>query len=213
MATPAYSEVCELLAPLVGQQVSRDAVAQLAGKFMDMCLGRPLPLYKLPPHKVGSYSLQAERLSLVLNELAPMHRAHWEETEAYRHGLPFSPDYEWALQAEAAGEYMLLTARTNTDKSRALVGNYGLLLTKSRHTQTLVAQEDTMFIAPAHRRGRLFHRFSEYGELAALTFGARELRLTTKTTNQVGQMLPRMGYKHVANQYVKVLDEGASNVR
>lgn len=207
MGQPAYSEVCELIAPLVGREVSREAAAELAAKFMDMVLGKPLNLTKLPPHPVGSYRLQPERMARVLPELEPMHRAHWEETEAYRHGLKFNPDYEWALRAEAAGEYLLLTARMHTDKSQALVGNYGLLLTKSRHTQTLVAQEDTMFIAPAHRRGRLFHRFSEYGELAALTFGASELRLTTKTTNQVGHMLPRMGYTHVANQYVKVLQE------
>lgn len=180
----------------------------MAAEIFSVFLGAPLDFSRIQPTSAGSYNLQPERLVNILADIRPMHRAHWEETEAYRHGLVFAPDYEAALAAEASGEYLLLTARTSTGE---LAGNYTFWLTKSRHTGTLVASEDTMYIAPQHRRGRLFKRFADYGERAVAAFGARELRLSTKTTNDVGQMLPRMGYRHVANQYVKLL--GGADVR
>lgn len=184
------------------------AQTRLAAAVMGAFLGTPLDFSLVPPVTAGSYTLQPERMADTLAELRPMHQAHWEETEEYRHGLVFAPDYETGLAAEASGEYLLLTARTKTGE---LAGNYTFWLTKSRHTGTLVASEDAMYIAPRHRRGRLFKRFADYGEQAVAAFGAMELRLSTKTTNDVGQMLPRMGYRHVANQYVKLL--GGAYVR
>lgn len=207
MNAATFPGVCAILDSQVGQTLTPAVAARIAKAFMELVLGDPLQLDLLAPVRAGSYLLQPERMAYVLPELAPLHEAHWHETEAYRHGLPFSPDYDWALQQEAAGQYLLLTARHDG----ALVGNYALVLQQSRHTQTGVAtphrlaSEDTMFIVPEHRVGRLFLRLTQYGERAARTFGAQELRLSTKTTNAVGPMVERMGYEHVANQYVKFL--------
>lgn len=200
MSGPVFSEVCAILEREVGQPLSAQLAAKIAGRFMDLLLGTPLDLNALPAVTSGSYTFQPERLASTVQEVFPLHEAHWYETEAYRHGLPFNPDYEWAMTQEARGEYLLLTMRHNGE----LVGNYGLAFNRSHHTQTIVAQEDTMFIAHEHRRGRNFLRFTQYGEEAAKTYCARELRLTTKLSNKVGDMLPRMGYEHVANQFTKV---------
>ena len=201
MSTPLFSDVCAVLDQEVGNELTPQLAAKIAARFMDMVLGRPLDLSQLAPLRSGSYTFQAERVSAAIAELEPLHRAHWHETEDYRRGLKFNPDYEWGLTAEASGEYLLLTMRHEGE----LVGNFGLTFSTSHHTQTKLAQEDTLFIAPAHRVGRAFLRFIEFGETAAKVFGARELRLTTKLTNKVGEMLPRLGYRHYANQFCKFL--------
>lgn len=200
MSGPLLSEVCAILDAHVGRELTPERAVEIAGEFLDLTLGHPLDLSAIPAVQVGSYTMAAERLADVLPEVSALYEAHWNETEDYRHGLPFNPDYEWALQSEAAGKYLLLTLR----HEGKLVGNYGLVFSRSHHTQTLLAHEDTMFIAPEHRRGRNFLRFAQFGEAAARCYGAVELRLNTKLTNKVGDMLPRMGYTHVANQYVKL---------
>lgn len=197
-----FRDVLAMVDPLVGQVLTPERAQSLVRGMMDMLVGVPIQMGELETWRVGSYTLAPERVADCLGELRDLHAAHWAETEEYRHGLELNPDYEWALHAEACGEYLLLTARS---EQGTLVGNYALAFSRSRHTQTIVAQEDTMFIAPAHRRGRLFIRFAQYGEYAANLLGARELRLTAKLKNNVSSMLPRMGYAHVANQFVKFL--------
>lgn len=201
MAVPLFSQVCALLDDNVGHVLTPERAAAIAREFMHMVLGQPLDIESLDTFQSGNYTLQPERCAAVLPELAKLHLAHWQETEHYRHGLEFNPDYEGGLMREACGEYLLLTMR----HEGALVGNFGMAFSRSAHTQTLLAQEDTVFISPEHRKGRNFLRLMQYGEYAARHFGARELRLTTKLTNRVADMLPRMGYEHVAQQFVKFL--------
>lgn len=201
MRPPLFSAVCHLVDERVGAELTPAAGSELVAQLMELILGDPLNIRELPIKRVGNYTLQPERFITVLSELMPLHQEHWGETEAYRHGLQLNPDYEYVAECEARGEYILLTAR----REGALVGNYGLFLTRSHHTRTLIASEDTMFLQPDHRVGRLFLSFSRYGEDIARLLGASELRLTAKLENKVSEMLPRMGYRHVANQFVKIL--------
>jgi hypothetical protein len=201
MREALFPAILTTLDDYVGRELSPNAAAALAAALMDLVLGRPIDLADLPTARCGSFTLQPEPLIKVLPELAELHRAHWQETEGYRHGLELRPDYDWCLEQEASGKYLVLTAR----QGDALAANYCLYLTQSHHTQTMVASEDTMFIAPAFRGGRLFSRFAKYGEDVVRHLGAKELRLSAKLSNQVSQMLPRMGYVHVANQFTKQL--------
>lgn len=202
MSGPVFGEVCAILDPLVGRELTPKLAAQIAGQFMELTLGQPIDTDSIPSETAGNYTLQAELMARCLPELQELHVEHWKETEHYRHALPFQPDYDWMLTQEARGKYLLLTMR----RDGAMVGNFGLVFNRSHHTQTLIAQEDTVFILPEHRKGRNFIRLAQYGEkVAGEIIGAAEMRITTKQTNQVGGMLPRMGYKLVANQYTKLL--------
>lgn len=146
-----------------------------------------------------------ESIESVIEEIKPLHLAHWQETEKYRAGLPFNPDYQAFIAAEQAGRYVLFTVR---DAGGRLVGNCALYLNWSTHTGTLVAKEDTLFLLPDARKGGVAKEFVEYIENALSDAGVREVRLTVKTVNKVGMLMQRWGYAHVANELVKVLGGG-----
>ncbi len=201
MRPALFPAICQLVDERVGEELTPASGSKLVSSVMDLILGNALDISGLPTKRVGNYTLQPERFISVLGELMPLHQEHWQETEAYRHGLMLNPDYEYVAECEARGEYVLLTIR----REGALVGNYGLFFSRSHHTRTLIASEDTMYIQPDHRVGRLFLSFSRYGEDVSRALGAKELRLTAKLENKVSEMLPRMGYRHVANQFVKML--------
>lgn len=131
-------------------------------------------------------------------ELVEIHRQHWFETEAYRHGQPFAPSCERYHRFEQIGWYILFTAR---DGSK-LVGNLGVYLSPSMHTQQLIATEDTLFLLPDYRRGRNAVDFMEYAEAECWRRGAVELTVTAKN-DRVGRLLVMLAYEPVSVQYSK----------
>lgn len=156
-----------------------------------------------PAYEYVDYTIQHEYLEDVLDEIKPIHRAHWEETEGYRHGIALDPDYDYMVNAERTGRFMLFTVRAD----KQLVGNCMMYLTQSTHTRKWIAEEDTIFIDKEHRKGRLGIKLIQYVERVLVTLGVTEIRVTVKTVNRVGDLLQALGYQHTANQLIKVLGE------
>ena len=143
------------------------------------------------PH--GGYqgvTFQVERFSDCLEELKPLHEAQWLETDAYRHGQGLNPDYDGMIASERNGGYILFTAR----KDGVLIGNCGVYLFRSTHTQQLNASEDTLFILQDHRAGRLGIKLFQYCEAILYGLGVHEVRFKVKTGNRVWKAWQRLGY-------------------
>lgn len=153
-------------------------------------------------HRDG-YTIQAERMSGIIQELHALHEAHWLETEKYRHGLELNPDYVRYLATEASGGLVQFTIR----KDGQLVGNMRMFLARSLHTQTPVATEDTIFISRDHRGGFLVMALLRFAESALLSIGVREIRSNSKLANRADVLLRRMGYEPFAIQMVKFYEE------
>lgn len=165
---------------------------------------QPTPLWEsIPPMEYHGYSFRAEPFGPTIPELAHLHRLHWQETEAYRHGLTLNMDYEGYVASEAAAQFVLFTIR----RDGLLVGNFGAYLYRDRHTQVLAAKEDTYFITREHRKGFLAIRFGSYVEASLIPFGVRELHATVKNINRAGLVLEYNGYTPVATEYVKMVGE------
>ena len=157
---------------------------------------------RIQPEEHEGFVFSVERMADIKEEMKPLHLAHWEETEAHRHGLPFSPDYETFIQYEGSGRYILFTAR----KDGKLVGNCAMYIDRSTHTKTLIATEDTLYFLPEARRGAVAKRFIAYCEAALKSLCIREITVTVKTVNRAGLFFQRLGYKHVENGLTKVLE-------
>lgn len=154
------------------------------------------------------YVFKVERLADILPEMHRLHEQHWAETEGFRHGLTMDPDYQAMLADERAGRMLQFTVRLDGE----LVGNLRLYLSVSRHTQTKVAREDTLFLTAAHRGGLMAVRFLEFAEDSLRLIGVTEMRADSKVVRtpdgrvkRAGVLLERMGYQPVATQYVKML--------
>lgn len=158
---------------------------------------------RFEPHAVGDHVIAVERLSDVLQEMHTLHHEHWQETEKHRHGFAMAPDYAAMLADERAGRMIQFTVRELHEMR--LVGNLRMYVGVSRHTGTLFAQEDTLYITPAHRGGFLAMHMMRYAERVLVEqLGVREIRADSKVINNADVLMRRLGYRHVSNVFVKV---------
>jgi GNAT superfamily N-acetyltransferase len=144
-----------------------------------------------------------ERMEDVVGEMKLLHQAHWNETEAHRHGLALSPDYEIFIRYERAGRYVLFTLRNDG----RLQGNCALYLDKSTYTQTLIATEDTLYLLPEARKRQAARQFIKYCENALKSLGVKEINVSVKTVNKAGRFFRMLGYRHVENGLSKILED------
>ncbi len=173
-----------------------------AAMAADLCVlaqhGQPAPIDigQFQPTLYGSHRIACERLVDVLEEIQPIHAAHWRETEQYRADVPFNPDYLTVLSHERRGGLVLFTVRDANNG--LLVGNFILYLHRSTHTQTLVATEDTFFLDKTARRGRLAFALHRYAVNVLSALGVTEVRASTKTINQAAKFFAALGYQQTA---------------
>jgi len=160
---------------------------------------------------------QKELMANCLEELKILHRLHWEETEGYRHGLPLNPDYTRYLNYERIQYYHLFTARSDADNM--MVGNCGVYVQKSMHTQLpvadlradeYIANEDTLFLMRMARGPGVARRFFEFVEkYLTQQMGVVEIRISVKLGNRVSKLWESMGYVPSAMQFTKVFPRTA----
>lgn len=149
------------------------------------------------------YVFAAERLADIVQEIHPLHEAHFLETEKHRLGFGLDVNYPYYLACEKAGNLIQFTLRHDG----ALVGNIRMFLATSLHTGTRYATEDTFFILPAHRQGFLAIRFWQFVEKSVVALGVREIRTDSKLLNKVDRLNTYLGYTPVATKFVKVFLE------
>lgn len=186
----------------LGNVITNELVYGILAAIQNEERSNAINIQDIPAIEYADHLIQVERIEDVLHELKPVHAAHWQETERYRHGIALNPDYNYMINAERSGRFMLFTVRNQS----GIVGNCMMYLSRSTHTQRWVAEEDTIFILPEYRKGRLGVRLIRYVEDVLRNMGVTEIRVTVKTVNDVGRLLSHLGYNHTGNQLTKTLE-------
>lgn len=208
MDAPLTAILAHTLDQFIGQTLTPDVAARLGASILRQVYPGPVDVSGIEPLRVGRYVLAPMRVHEVLDDLKALHRSHWEETETHRNqAQTLNPDYNRGLDLERQGRFLLIGA-IDMDTGQ-LVGNFGLYLGRSMHTQQRIATEDTLFLLKDHRRGRLGIALIKYAEDALRHLGVVELTVDVKLVNDVGPMIERMGYVPVGTKYVKQLMEEA----
>lgn len=161
------------------------------------------------PQEWDGLVFAAESFRAIVEELHPLHEVHYAETERARGGQALDPDYDQIAALERCGKLLQFTAR----EGGALVGNLRMYLFHDLHTGTLGAREDALFLAQPARRGLRASRFVRYGEQCLAQVGVADVWCDTKilfddagnVIRDVGVLLKRQGYAHVANKFHKRL--------
>ncbi|MGD9893058.1 MAG: GNAT family N-acetyltransferase [Lautropia sp.] len=137
--------------------------------------------------------------------LKRVHELHWQETEGYRNAVPLNVDYDLMRRSELAGRFAVFAMlEMKTGQIVRVVGNFMCYFTESTHTGELVATEDSLFVMEEFRRNNLANHFIEYVHDVLRDHGIKEIRVTTKAVNKVGELLRRrFGYEHVGTLLVK----------
>lgn len=149
----------------------------------------------------GDFTFHVQRYIDALPELKELHHLHWLETEKHRHNLPFNMNYEDYLRADRAGGIVLFTIR----KEGRLVGQSTMRLHFSTHTQTLVSDEDTLFLHSDYRGGSTIFKFIAYMDDVLTGMGVKEVRVSSKIINSADKLMMRCGFVPFATQLVKFL--------
>ncbi len=154
----------------------------------------------------NGYRLQAERMQDIMPDLHLLHMEHWHETEKYRHGLSLRPDYAALLADEKAGRLIQFTVR-DIVLNELLVGNLRMYVLPSRHTSTLKAVEDTLYLSPIARGGMTAIKLMRFAEASLLSIGVREIEADSKLANNADVLMRRMKYAPVAIKFSKIFKE------
>lgn len=176
-----------------------DEIERAAWELPDLALDPA----RFAPVAHGKYEIRVESFRAILPELRELHRVHWVETEKHRHGLPLDPDYAAMADRERAGRLLQFTVRAAGE----LVGHVRMYLGTSLHTQTIFAEEDTLFIVPGHRGGMLVMALMRYAERVLRGVGAREIRADSKLLNKADVLMKRLGYTPVALKFHKHFED------
>ena len=156
------------------------------------------------PEQFQDVVFAVERMENLVDEIEPLHHAHWQESESARHELPYNPNYEGWVQHERAGSFMVFTVRNATG---ALKGYMQMYVGRSNHTGVLLSNEDALFLDPEVRKGFVCRRFAAYAEKCMRELGVREIRLSVKNTNGVWKVWTRMGFAATGVELIKILED------
>lgn len=201
-----------LLRMALSHFIGHELTPELASRIEFIATGREdhaIDVKAFEPMVSWGYSIQAEKLADILDDMHGLHQVHWGETEKHRHGIALAPDYAGMLAAERAGRLIQFTVRVGGDE---LVGGLRMYLGRSMHTGTLFAEEDTLFLHPDHRGGFLAIHLMRYAERILVDrLGVREIRADSKLINKADVLMRRLGYREVAMKFVKVFPPKESN--
>lgn len=143
-----------------------------------------------------SYTIErVQDYEAVIGPLQFLHRAHWDETEDYRHSN-FQPQYRLLRQYWDWGLLRIWVARCEGK----VIGHLTAYVSTSVHTGEQIATEDALYVLPEHRKGvgtELVRR-----ALADLKEeGVAEVWATAKPQTRVGLLLKRLRFAHVADSF------------
>lgn len=201
--TETIAEIRRLLADNVGRQLTPD-LCHLIDQAARFTPDRSIDLAQFQSAEHLGCTIRAERFETVLPELHPLHELHWQETEKHRHGVAMRPDYQAMAARERAGGLLQFVAR---DAAGAIAGHVRMYVGTSLHSQTLFAEEDTLFMVPEHRRNLLVMALMRYAEQCLRQIGVREIRADSKLLNRADVLMKRMGYTAVALKFHKIFED------
>lgn len=199
----------EALGSKLGQVITPELAAWLEANAFDHFDLSHEPA-KFGQQQYDGLTFQVERFRDIQQEIAPLHEAHYAETEGHRKDIPLDLDYPGYVAAERAGCLIQFTAR---DAAGKLVGNCRMKLYISMHTQTLHAREDTIFMLPEQRKGFNSVRLWQFMENSLAAIGVRGIYTDSKVLfdedgnvkRDVGRFNKYLGYELVTHGFYKPL--------
>ena len=140
----------------------------------------------------------------VMDQMAPLWPAHWEEVALNRDKIPLDPDFDAYGAMQNAGMLHIVVAR----KEGAVVGYHFTIVKPHLHyRRSLSGFTDIYYIAPDHRTGRTPLRLFQFVEKTLKARGVEKLFTGTKTSLDAGPLFEHMGWKETERLYTKFIGE------
>ena len=162
--------------------------------------------YSFPPRFVGDIVFGIEKFADMLEEVAPLHRDHYSETEEEYLDHDYHPNYRSYIDMEKDGRFVCFTCRSRLK----MVGYLQYYVFRDMHSQhVLQAREDAFYLHPLVRGHKIAPQFLAYAEDALRALGCQYVGMTSKApvgAPDIGPFLEKREYRPVAVYYVKKLE-------
>ena len=126
-----------------------------------------------------------------MERAAPMVQTHWQEVALHKALMVLKPDVEAYRELEAKGQLVSLGAFMGEEP----IGySINLLRRHLHYADLVVAQNDLLFVSPAHRKGLAGHLLIRWTERTVRAHGARLMLWHAKPGTPMESLMPRLGY-------------------
>ena len=147
-------------------------------------------------------SYNKECLCDVINEVEPLLELHYQELTHHKDVIKLDPDWARYTEMEHAGAFHIFTARDDEQ----LIGYSAFFLNHHIHYRhTVVAQNDVLYLHPDHRNGMTGIRLIKNSEREMKALGADKVVWHCKYSNDLQQILQRLGYTNEEAMLGKML--------
>lgn len=143
-------------------------------------------------------------MGLIIDQLSELHRMAWDEIGD---GRPFNYRYDLLRRM---WEQNMVRAWGLFDGDR-MVGHATGYVLVDMMTGDRTAEDQGLYVMPQYR-GRYGSALWRFGMNDLAREGIRCLGITCENGNIAGRMALKMGFKHMANRYVKVLHEPTATI-
>jgi GNAT superfamily N-acetyltransferase len=158
------------------------------------------------PFVDGDLKIGAERMTDILDEIAPLHQEHYIETEENYLDESLNADYKRYAELEDNAQFVLFTVRLGWK----LVGYLQYYVFRDLHSQGMYqAREDALFLTKQARGQKIAPKLLSYAESQLPQLGVRYVGMTSKHPvggPELGPFLQGRGYRHIADFYMKDLE-------
>jgi len=138
----------------------------------------------------------------LIDEILPLLMLH--EKELNVSGRPLDPDYLTYIVADVKRQLAVYTVRDGEEKS--VIGYAVYWLSRHPHYDIKVAQQDILFLHPAHRKGRVGIKLIKFSEKCLKEDHSVEMVLQhTKSHKSLESLFQYLGYTELETIYSKVL--------
>jgi len=139
-----------------------------------------------------AYTYDVESIHEVRREAEPLLADHYRELAHYQDRIPLAPMWEQYAQLEQRNDFFLMCARHDG----TLVGYAGWFLRPHPHyAGCLMAANDIIYLAPAHRRGRVGLKLIDESEYLLKVLGVDRITWHVKPSHDWSPILKRKGYQ------------------
>lgn len=166
---------------------------------------RPSPSAHAPPKLTFAW----ERFGLIVKELPPLFKRHWQEIALNKDKVSLDPHWERYFDYDIADILNVLTVRANG----ALVGYLFVLVNQHLHyASTLYAQTDIFWLEPAYRQGFVGLRMFREMERHLKSRGVKVIHAVVKLHFEAGRgtlgpLFKRLGYGPVETVWSKYVGD------
>lgn len=148
-----------------------------------------------------------ERIAYMVEDIHPLHKQHWAETEVLYLDEKMLPDYTRYTELEDRKQFVVFTVRCG----KKMVGYLMYYVFRSLHVaDKYEAREDAFFLTKEFRGTGLARDVLQFAEDALKQLGCKYVGMSSKAPAggpDIGGFLESEGYKPVALFYSKKLQE------